>query len=71
MDNGDGGSTNKEEGSPRAKGIGLTSKEVEGGLMGLGVTSPSGPSGDIRGVITGNCVNENVITSRPEATECC
>lgn len=70
MDSGDGGSPDKEEGSPRAKGMGLTSRaEVGGGLTGLGVTSPSGPSGDIRGAIAGNGVNENVITSRPEATD--
>jgi hypothetical protein len=72
VDRGDGASSDKEEGSPRAKEIGLTSRErVGGGLTGLGVISQSGSSGDIRGVIAGNCVNENVITSRPETTEVC
>ncbi len=61
-----------DRGSQRDKGIELMSREeVGGGLTGLGVTSPSGPSGDIRGVIAGDCVNENVITSRPEATKEC
>lgn len=72
MDRGDGASSEKENGSPNAKGIGLTSREeVGGGLTGLGVISQSGSSGDIRGAIAGNCVNENVITSRPEETEGC
>jgi hypothetical protein len=39
--------------------------------MGLGVTSSSGSLGGIRGAIAGDGVNENVITSRPEATEKC
>jgi hypothetical protein len=72
VDRGDGASSDKEEGSPRAKGIGLTSREgIGGGLTGLGVILRSGSSGDIRGAIADNCVNENVITSRPEATEGC
>jgi hypothetical protein len=72
VDRGDGASSGKEQGSPRAKGIGLMSRErVGGGLTGLGVISRSCSSGDIRGAIAGNCVNENVITSRPEATEVC
>jgi len=71
VDRGDGASSYIEEGSPRAKGIGLMSRDEVGvGLTGLGVViSQSGSSGDIRGAIAGNCVNENVITSRPEATE--
>lgn len=72
VDKGDGASYGKKEGSPRAKGIGLTSRvEVGGGLTALGVISHSGSSGDIWGVIAGNGVNENVITSRPETTEGC
>jgi hypothetical protein len=71
VDRGDGASSYKE-GSPKAKGIGLTSREDVGGeLTGLGVILQSGSSGDIRGAIAGNCVNENVITSRPEAAEEC
>ena len=60
-DSGDGGSSDREEIPPRAKGIGLTSKvRTGGGWMGLGVTSFSGLSCDSWGAIAGNCTNVNV-----------
>lgn len=71
-DRGDGASSDKEEGPPMTKGIGLMSREGAGGrLTGLGVVSRSGSSGDIRDSVAGNCVNENVMTSKPEATVVC
>jgi hypothetical protein len=64
-DSGDGGSSGRNGGSPRAKGIGLTSKGgTGGGCMGLGVTSFSGPSSDPWGAIVANCTNVNVHSAR-------
>lgn len=55
VERGDKGSSEREEGSPKAIGIGLTSKgRVRGGMMGLGVTSLSGPSGNMCCAIAGN-----------------
>jgi len=66
-ESGDGGSSKTEEGSPKAIGIELTSKgRVRGGLMGLGVTSLSGSSGNLCCAIAGNWTNVNVDSARTE-----
>ena len=66
-ESGDGGSSNREEGPPKAIGIGLTSKgRVRSGLMGLGVTSLSGPSDNLSCAIAGNWTNVNVDSGTTE-----